>query len=174
MVVAAGRLTVQKDWPTLLRAFARLQQLRPARLVILGDGPLRGELQQTIIEMGLGEYVALVGFVPDITPYLGKADVFALTSLWEGFGNVLVQALGAGCSIVSTDCPNGPREILNGGEFGSLVPVGDDRALAEALQLALEQPFDSARQRARAKMFSVEKSADAYEALFGELLAKAR
>ena len=173
VVLAAGRLVVQKDWPTLLRAFALLQHHRPARLIILGDGPLRTELERLIWGLGLSNDVALLGFVPEIAPYLAKADVFALTSIWEGFGNVLVQALGAGCSIVSTDCRNGPREILADGEFGALVPVGNHASLAAAIRDVIDRPFDRARQMERASMFSVQKSADAYEALFGDLLAQA-
>lgn len=173
VIVAAGRLVRQKDWPTLLRAFACLRQGTAAKLIILGDGPLRAELEDMISTMGLCNDAALPGFVPDIRPYLAKADVFPLTSIWEGFGNVLVQALGVGCSIVSTDCPNGPSEILAGGQFGVLVPVGDHLSFAKALKHVIDHPFERARQIERAKMFSVEKSADAYEALFGELLAQA-
>lgn len=173
VIVAAGRLMPQKDLPTLLRGFARLLRVGPARLLILGDGPLRGELEHLVGQLGVKDNVALPGFVPNIAPYLAKADVFALTSLWEGFGNVLVQALGAGCSIVSTDCRNGPREILADGRHGRLVPVGDHAALATALGQVLDQPFDQSVQRERASAFSVEKSALAYEALFAELMAKA-
>jgi glycosyltransferase involved in cell wall biosynthesis len=173
VIIGAGRFLPQKDWPTLLRAFAQLLQLRPAKLIILGDGPLRNDLVQLASELGISDHLALPGFVPDITPFLAKADVFALSSLWEGFGNVLVQALGAGCSIVATDCANGPSEILNRGEFGELVPVGDPHAFAKALDKAIQQPFDAVRQRGRASLFSAEKSADAYEALFSELLARA-
>jgi glycosyltransferase involved in cell wall biosynthesis len=150
-----------------------LLQHRPARLIILGEGPLRTELETLVVQLGLADAVALPGFVPDIAPFLAKADAFALTSLWEGFGNVLVQALGAGCSIVSTDCRNGPREILDDGEFGRLVPVGDHASFAQALGQVLNQPFDPAKQRERAEMFSVDKSASAYEALFAELMARA-
>lgn len=172
VVVAAGRLALQKDWPTLLRGFAQLQQDYPARLIILGEGPLRQELELLIRDLGLSDRVALPGFVPDIMPFLARADAFALTSLWEGFGNVLVQALGAGCSIVATDCPNGPREILADGAHGKLVPVADHQAVAQALRQVLEQPFEAERQRERAKLFSAERSTDAYEALFNELLAE--
>jgi glycosyltransferase involved in cell wall biosynthesis len=171
VIVAAGRLTAQKDFSTLLKAFAQLQRTIPARLIILGDGVLRSELHRLIIELGIEQSTALPGFVPDITPYLARADVFALSSIWEGFGNVLVQALGAGCTIVSTDCPNGPGEILDRGTFGTLVPVGNEAAFAGALYAAIKKPSDPAQQRQRAQMFSVSKSADAYEALFSNLLA---
>jgi glycosyltransferase involved in cell wall biosynthesis len=173
VIVGAGRLFPQKDWPTLLRAFAELLKHRPAKLIILGDGPLRSELLDLTSQLQLDEHVAFPGFVPNIAPFLAKADVFALSSLWEGFGNVLVQALGAGCSIVATNCPNGPGEILGRGEFGLLVPVGDHQAFSKDLDQVIQQPSDPTRQRERAAQFSVQKSADAYEALFGELLAKA-
>ncbi|WP_170116482.1 glycosyltransferase [Devosia submarina] len=173
VIIGAGRFLPQKDWPTLLRAFAKLRERRHAKLIILGEGPLRHQLIQLGADLGISDHLTLPGFDPKISPYLEKADVFALSSLWEGFGNVLVQALGAGCSIVATDCPNGPGEILDRGQFGHLVATGDHHAFAEALDRAIQHPFDPARQRARATLFSTEKSADAYEALFGELIAKA-
>lgn len=173
VIVAAGRLSPQKDFGTLLRAFAHLRQKQSARLIILGEGPSRGELEAMVDHLNIGDNVALPGFIDDIAPYLAKADVFALSSLWEGFGNVLVQALGAGCSIVSTNCRNGPGEILDGGTYGRLVPVGDDAAFAVAIEQVIRHPFDRARQYDRATFFSAEKSADAYETLFHQLVAVA-
>ena len=169
VILAAGRLTEQKDFATLIRAFGQLRQTRNIRLLILGEGNQRQRLEALVKELGLTEHVTMPGFVPDIFPFLGKADVFALTSIWEGFGNVLVQALAAGCSIVSTDCPNGPGEILARGAFGRLVPVSDVAALAQALDQSLSTPFESALLRERAQFFSLTRSADAYEKLFVEL-----
>ena len=173
VIIGAGRLAPQKDWPTLLRAFAELLNHRSAKLIILGDGPLRSALAKQAADLDIRDHVDFTGFVPDIAPFLAKADIFALSSLWEGFGNVLVQALGAGCSIVATNCPNGPGEILGRGEFGYLVPVGDHHAFAKALHKAIQHPFSPASQRKRAGLFSAQNSANAYEALFTELLGKA-
>ena len=94
--------------------------------------------------------------------YMARASLFVLSSAWEGFGNVLVEALACGCPIVSTDCPSGPREILDGGAFGPLVPVGDDEALADGIIHALALPADRGRLRERAQIFSVHAAVDRY------------
>ncbi len=169
VIITAGRLAVQKDYPTLIRAFAELRTSRDVRLLILGEGPQRAELEALIAELGLQGDVAMPGFRPDIANYLRKADIFALTSIWEGFGNVLVQALAARCSIVSTDCRNGPREILDDGVYGTLTPVGDVSAFARALAQTLDNRFDPEKQFERAATFSISRSSDAYETLFGDL-----
>jgi glycosyltransferase involved in cell wall biosynthesis len=170
VIITAGRLMVQKDYATLIRAFAELRRSCDVRLLILGEGPLRAELEALAAELGVQDHVAMPGFRSDIASYLRKADIFALTSIWEGFGNVLVQALAARCSIVSTDCRNGPREILDGGTYGRLTPVGDAPAFARALMETLDAPFNKEKQFQRAQMFSVGRSSDAYENLFDELV----
>ncbi|SFV28519.1 Glycosyltransferase involved in cell wall bisynthesis [Devosia crocina] len=170
VILAAGRLMAQKDFATLIRAFALVRAQRPARLIILGEGPERPRLEALLDELGLESDVAMPGYRSDIRPFLAEADVFALTSIWEGFGNVLVEALGAGCSIVSTDCPDGPAEILADGRYGTLVAVGDEAGLCSALIRALDRPFDPQEQRQRARHFSVARSADAYETLFQHLV----
>lgn len=136
LVVASGRLVAQKDFATLIRAVARLPH---HRLVILGDGPLREDLVALAASLGIADRVDLVGFVANPFAFLSRADVFALSSRWEGLPTVLVEALAFPAAIVATDCRSGPREILDGGRWGALVPVGDVDALAAALGEAPER-----------------------------------
>jgi glycosyltransferase involved in cell wall biosynthesis len=137
VVVSVGRLSRQKDFGTLLRAFARVRDHRPARLVILGEGPERASLEALISELGLEGAVELPGWVPNPYPWMVHAGVYVLSSRWEGLPSVLIEALYCGVPIVATDCLSGPREILDGGEYGSLVPVGDVDALARGIESAL-------------------------------------
>lgn len=169
VVIAAGRMHPQKDFPMLVRAFARLRKGRNVRLIILGDGAERPLVEAAIAESGVGSDVLLPGMQKDIMPWLAHADLFVMSSLFEGFGNVLVQALAAGLPIVSTDCPDGPAEILAGGIYGDLTPVGDVPALAAAMGKALDAPRDARRQIARAKDFSVPTIVGRYEELFVSL-----
>ena len=141
VVLSVSRLSDEKDIPTLLRAFEQLHAQRPhTRLLLAGDGPARPALQALVEQRKLGATVALVGRVQGPQQWMQRAAVFALASQYEGFGNVLVEALASGCPVVSTDCPVGPREILAGGRFGSLVPVGDWQAMAQALCRAIDHP----------------------------------
>jgi glycosyltransferase involved in cell wall biosynthesis len=162
VVLAVGRLTAQKDYPTLLRAFAQLRANRPARLLVLGEGELLDELGALARSLGIAADVQFAGF--DANPYrfMKRSAVLALSSAWEGFGNVLVEALACGTQVVSTDCPSGPAEILAGGEFGRLVPVGDAAALAEALGEALDRPIPPESLRRRAADFSVAAAVERY------------
>lgn len=137
VVVAVGVLRRQKDFGTLIEAFARVRRSRPARLLILGEGPERGELEAIVKRCGLESDVQMPGFVPNPYPYMSRAAAFALSSRWEGLPGVLIEALFCGVPTVATDCPSGPREILAQGRYGRLVPVGDATALAEALEAAL-------------------------------------
>jgi len=137
LVLAAGRFRPQKDFATLLRAFARVRRARPARLLLLGEGPERARLEALVAELGIGADVALPGFVANPYPYMARARVFALSSAWEGLPGVLIEALYCGALLVATDCPTGPREILAGGRYGRLVAVGDEAALAEGIDDAL-------------------------------------
>jgi glycosyltransferase involved in cell wall biosynthesis len=162
VVLGVGRLAVQKDFSTLLRAFARLRAARPARLMILGEGDRRSELEQLASALGISADVRLPGFVENPLAYMRRAAVFALSSIYEGFGNVLVEALACGCPIVSTDCPGGPAEILEHGRFGRLVPVGDAAALGDALVATLAAPRESEALVARARDFSAAVIADRY------------
>lgn len=140
VILAAGRLTRQKGFDVLVQAFARLRRERPARLLILGEGKERGDLEGLVRDLGITDDVELPGFVDDPVPYMGRADLFVLSSRWEGLGNVLVEALAAGCPLVATDCPSGPREILEDGRHGQLVPTDDITALAVAMGRALDEP----------------------------------
>lgn len=133
VILGVGRLHPQKDFPTLLRAFAQVRQARPARLLILGDGPEREALTELVASMGLTEDVSMPGFVQNPYAYMAKATVFVMSSIYEGLGNVLVEALAVGTPVVSTNCESGPAEILADGKYGLLTPVGDDEAIAAAI-----------------------------------------
>jgi glycosyltransferase involved in cell wall biosynthesis len=137
VILAVGRLKPQKDFSTLIHAFAKVRKNRLCRLLILGEGPERGALEALIRELGLEQDVELPGFLENPCAYMSRASLFVLSSRWEGLPTVLIEALYCGVPIVSTDCPSGPREILAGGQYGSLVPVQDVPALAEAIDLGL-------------------------------------
>ncbi|MEX2375494.1 MAG: glycosyltransferase [Dehalococcoidia bacterium] len=157
VVLAVGRLVPSKNYPMLLHAFSKvLRQESRARMIILGEGPELGALQALQVDFGLADFVEIIPFQDNPFPYYAGADAFALTSDWEGFGNVLVEALAAGTPVVSTDCPGGPREILADGAFGALVPPRDASAMANALLATLEQPVDHAVLKERAAQFTVE------------------
>ena len=145
--LGCGRLTAQKDFSTLIRAFARLQHECGAALWILGEGGLRGKLEREIAALGLGSRVRLPGFVRNPFACMARASAFVLSSQWEGFGNVVTEAMACGTPVISTDCPHGPREILEDGKWGSLVPVANVDALADAMRAALANPE---QQQARA------------------------
>lgn len=162
VILGAGRLTRQKGFETLIRAFARVEHHPPPRLLILGEGPERRHLLQLASEFGIAERVALPGFVPNPRMQMQGASVFVLSSVWEGFGNVLVEAMAAGTPVLSTDCPSGPREILADGQYGPLIPVGDVEAMAIAIQQMLTKPTPAARLLARAADFAPEQVAARY------------
>jgi len=138
VILSVGRLERAKDFATLIRAFAKVQAQREARLLILGEGSMRPQLETLVREFGLSACVALPGFDPNPFRFMARAQVFVMSSIYEGFPNVLVQALACGCPVVSTDCPSGPSEILNGGAYGHLVPVGDADALAASILKVLQ------------------------------------
>jgi len=145
VILGVGRLHPQKDFPTLIRAFAQVCQVRSARLMILGDGPERERLTALIEELDLTDSVALPGFIQNPYPYMAKASVFVLSSAWEGLGNVLIEAMSVGTPVISTNCKSGPAEILAQGKYGVLTPVGDSKAIAEAILSVLgghSQPID--------------------------------
>lgn len=164
-IVAVGSLKEAKQYPTLLQAFERMGREEDARLLILGDGPLRGTIEQLVVSLGLEGRVLMPGFVPDPYPYLARADLFVLSSAREGLPGVLIEALVAGVPVVSTDCPSGPAEILDNGRYGRLVPVGNPQALADAMANALEARHDRELLRRRGNEFSVQRAADQYLAL---------
>ncbi len=162
VLLAVGRLTRQKDFPTLLRALARVLAERPVRLVILGDGEDRGALLRLAEELDIADAIDLPGFVNDVYAWMAHTDLFVLSSAWEGSPNALTEALYLGAPVVSTDCPSGPREILDGGRIAPLVPVGDDAALARAILATLQSPPDPGTLRAAAAEYTLERSAARY------------
>ena len=137
VVLGVGRLAEQKDFSTLIKAFDILHKKIPSRLIILGDGEERSSLEELIHSSGLQDQVDLPGF--DVNPFafMKKASVFVLSSKWEGLPGVLIQAMACDCPVVSTDCQSGPSEILNGGKYGYLVPVGDIDAIAASMEATL-------------------------------------
>jgi glycosyltransferase involved in cell wall biosynthesis len=142
VILGVGRLTRQKDFPTLIRAFAEVRRTRGVRLIILGEGEDRPALEALVAELGIASDVALLGFSKSAVTYMAASALFVLSSAWEGLPTVLIEALAAGTRVVSTDCPSGPREILQDGRLGALVPVGDAAALAVAMMDALDRPAD--------------------------------
>lgn len=160
-ILTVGNLKEEKNHKLLIRAFCRLG-IDDSRLIILGKGMLKDQLQSLASDLGVGDKVILGGFVSDPTPFYMTADLFVLTSDHEGFGNVLVESLACGTPIVSTDCPYGPSEILEGGKYGSLVPRGDVEALACAMAGALDDSHDIGALKERAQDFSPERSAHKY------------
>jgi glycosyltransferase involved in cell wall biosynthesis len=161
-ILSVGTLKVQKDHATLIRAFASLPESLNAKLTILGEGGLRAELEALVQQLGLQNRVAMPGFVVDTYPWYRTADLFVLSSRWEGFGNVIVEALECGLPVVSTDCQSGPAEILENGRVGRLVPIEDPVALAACMAKALTEPVDSELLRRRARDFTVGEIADRY------------
>lgn len=143
VILGAGRLTLQKDFSTLIRAFAKLRESKPCRLIILGDGDQRKALEKLADDLGIGEDMAMPGFSPNPYVYMRNATMFVLSSRWEGSPNVLTEAMALGTPVVSTDCPSGPSELLDGGRIAPLVPPGDWRSLAEAMDKVLEHPIPS-------------------------------
>lgn len=162
VVVSVGRLVEQKDYPTLISALNLLKSHKPCRLIILGEGEKRSELENMIRTLGLNDLIDLPGFVPNPYAFVDRADLFVLSSAWEGFGNVLVEALALGTPVVATDCPFGPREIVQNGRLGPLVPVGDPQAMAQAMEKVLRHPPDKKKLQGGTSAYTAEASADGY------------
>lgn len=162
LLLGAGRLVPAKDFATLLRAFARVRARRSVRLVILGEGNKRRDLERQLNELGIEADVELHGFVDNPFAWMSRASLFVLSSAWEGSPGVLVEAMACGCPVVSTNCPSGPDEILAGGRYGRLVPVGDDAALADAILEALDATPPKDVLRARAREFDVDRAVQRY------------
>jgi glycosyltransferase involved in cell wall biosynthesis len=169
VVLAVGRLDPIKDFACLLRAFALLRKRRQARLLILGEGQTRQELERLAAELHIAQDVSMPGFVTNPYAYMARAGVLTVSSVSEGLPTGLIEAMACGCPVVSTDCPIGPTEILEGGRYGPLVPVGDADALAEALHGILEKPPARELLMGRAADFSVERSLDSFLALLARL-----
>lgn len=174
VVLSVGRLAREKGHRTLLRAFAQLRESRPARLAVLGEGPERPVLEALARELGIAADVILPGFRINPFAWMARARVFALSSTFEGCPNALVQAMACGASVVSADCPTGPDEILEGGKWGRLVPVGDPAALAAAIRDTLDAPAPPELLKARAGAWSAEAAVDRYAELLAELAEERR
>ena len=162
LILTVGTLKRVKHHDRLLDAFAQIASMTDATLCILGEGSERTALETQVHALGLEGRVLLPGYKSDPAPYYARADLFVLSSDHEGFGNVIVEALDHGVPVVSTDCPSGPREILQEGKYGTLVPVGDVDALAQAMLATLHAPHDPAALKARARDFAVDTIADQY------------
>ncbi len=162
VILAVGRLSAQKDFATLLEAFALVRRARPVRLIVLGEGEERIALSALAEKLGIAADVDLPGFAQNPYAYMSAADLFVLSSRWEGSPNVLVEAMACGTAVVSTNCPSGPEEILAGGTYGPLVPIGDADRLAEAMVAALDNPTPSQLLQDRASDYSVERSTKGY------------
>jgi glycosyltransferase involved in cell wall biosynthesis len=167
LILSVGELSGRKDFETLIRAFALVRRQRPCRLMILGRGGARDRLLALAQGLGVAGDLELPGFVPQPYAYLAHADLFAFSSRREGLPLALVEALAVGTPVVSTDCPSGPREVLEGGRFGPLVPVGDHQALAEAMAATLDSPLPRERLRLAARPYEIESATDAYLAAMG-------
>jgi glycosyltransferase involved in cell wall biosynthesis len=167
VIVSAGRLCEAKNFPLLIGAFERLRAGRRARLILMGDGALRAELDARVARSPFSRDICLSGFQDNPYAFMARASLFVMSSNWEGFGNVLAEALACGAPAVATDCPHGPAEILQGGRYGRLVPIGDEAALAAAMAGVLDDPPEPEHQRQGARRFMVSSSTDAYLELMG-------
>nr|WP_255705685.1 MULTISPECIES: glycosyltransferase [unclassified Ectothiorhodospira] len=167
VIIGMGRLTRQKDFPTLLRAFASVQPHRPARLIILGEGGDREALAALSRSLGVEDRVVMPGFAANPYAWLRRAHLFVLSSAWEGSPNALTEAMALGVPVVSTDCRSGPREILQGGRYGPLVPVGDVTALGEAMLGTLDAPLPADDIRLAVEEYRAEISARRYLEVMG-------
>ncbi len=167
IIIGVGRLVPVKGFDVLIRAFAGLRQSRPARLMIIGEGPERTALERLAGELGVHGDVDLCGFQENPWAFMKRSSVFVLASRQEPFGNVLAEALALGVPVVATDCPHGPREILDGGRLGRLVPVGDEGALAEAIIETLDNPLPPEVLAAGAARFGCEYAGRRYLDVMG-------
>jgi len=166
VILGVGRLTKQKDFPTLIKAFAKVRESFQCRLVILGEGQDRPKLEALITDLGIRSDTLLPGFVHNPYPYFKRASLFVLSSIWEGSPNVLTEALALGTPVVSTDCPCGPKEILEGGRFGPLVPVWDAEALSEAMLHTLRNPLEKSFLKSAVNDYTLGESTKRYLKLF--------
>jgi glycosyltransferase involved in cell wall biosynthesis len=167
IILGAGRFVVQKDFSTLIRAFQKVRSHRRVKLVLIGGGIQKQQLKELSQQLGLEQDVHLLDFVKNPYPLIARADVFVLSSRWEGLPTVLVEALALGTPVVSTDCPSGPREILKDGQYGTLVPVGDSQAIAQAILDILQGDVQFPRiSAAWYDQFTLKQALDQYEALF--------
>ncbi len=166
VVLGVGRLTPQKDFQSLIRAFSKVRTRCRARLIICGEGEQRENLEKLAGELGVGDAVSFPGFVKNPFSYMRQSTVFVLSSRWEGLPNTLLEALAIGTPVVSTDCPSGPREILDGGRFGKLVPVSDVDALADAIYLGLQRRISAPSPELIKRQYGPDKIIQCYSKAF--------
>ncbi len=143
VIIGVGRLVTQKDFSTLIRAFAKVREKKNVRLMMLGDGGEAEKLKNLAKELSIEEYVSWMGWVDNPLPYIKRASVCVVSSKWEGFCNVVVESMAVGTPLISTNCPSGPIETLDNGKYGELVPVGDSGAISEAILKVLSGQIKS-------------------------------
>ncbi len=169
-IISAGRLSIEKNFSLLINAFSLLENKSNIFLTIYGEGPERNALELLIKKLNLEQYVSLPGYTHNLDQKLRGSNLFVMTSIWEGFGNVLVEAMYAGCKIISTDCESGPREILRGGKYGDLVPVNDLMALAEAIRRQVNYIKPSYQSEEALAPFTFTNVGNQYLSFFKEVL----
>lgn len=165
-ILSVGRFVKQKDFPTLFRSFYHIHKKIPHDLVVLGEGYLENYLKATVHDLGLENRIIMPGYLQNPFPLFRSASLFVLTSIYEGFGNVILEALASGTPVVSTDCPGGPKEILMNGKYGSLTPVKDENELARAIMHTLQNPISPEVLQKRAADFALDKIALQYQRIF--------
>jgi glycosyltransferase involved in cell wall biosynthesis len=169
LIVTVGRLSPEKDQQLLLRAATLLDPQRPWRLALVGDGPQQPALEAFVRDHGIAQRTTFVGYASDPIAWMMRASVAVCSSVYEGLNNAIIEALGCGTPVVSTDCPFGPREILQDGRYGALVPTGDAAALASAIEGALDRPVDRAALKARAADYTADRAAENILEIVAEL-----
>jgi glycosyltransferase involved in cell wall biosynthesis len=167
IIVGLGELTNRKGFDTLIQAFSLLRTQRKSKLLIMGRGRGRADLEKLVTELNLKDDVWFTGFLENPFPYLSNAHLFVQASHYEGFGMALIEALALGVPAVATDCPSGPREILQDGRFGSLVPIGNSEAMAKQMNLTLDSPPDPSFLMQAATPYSLKKVTDRYLQVLG-------
>ncbi|MCL1876290.1 MAG: glycosyltransferase [Synergistaceae bacterium] len=170
VIIGVGRLGDQKDFATLIKAFEIVsKRRRNLKLLLLGEGKQRKMLENMVVDLELSERVRMPGYTANPYPYMKRAALFVLTSRYEGFGNVVPEALACGCNVVSTDCKSGPSEVLEGGKYGALAQVGNPEDIAGAINTMLDNPLPKELLISRAKFFREERAVEDYFSLFKKL-----
>lgn len=167
-ILNVGSLIKQKDQKTLIESFKLVLREVDAQLIIIGEGDLYSDLKNQINELGLHNKIKILPFTKNLYKFYEEADLFVLSSLWEGFGNVIVESLEMGTPVVSTNCQSGPSEIINSTDFGELVPISDPKKLSIAILSSLRKKYDKNKLIEKARFYSVERIGNLYLKLFNE------